>query len=234
MTENASFTNTLEPSWKLVKNHLKFLLPAIVGSAVIFILLQEFQNRAENHTILSLVAFIVSTIAGIAISLGWSNVILKFVRHSHATWSDFKTDTKIWVHYFLARIIYGIGSLVAMSIAAVPLFMSIYLSMHTAVFLIIGTIVFICGLSLFAWLLTRYLFISLVAIDHPTLNGWKLLKESAKITKGHMWKLFGFILLVTLINIVGALLLIIGLAFTVPVTMIAVGYVYDHLKKHTK
>ncbi len=231
MTETFSFTATIQSSWDLVKKHLKFLLLSTIASAVILIVLQELQNLTEGHGILSVLAMIFSTIVGIAVSLGWTQVVLKLIRHEKATWVDFQTDTKIWVHYFIARIIYGIGSLIAIIMAAVPVFMLIFLSMNNVGFLIIGTIAFLFGLTVFAWLLTRYIFISFVAIDHQNLNGWKLLKESAKITKGNMWRLFGFLLLITLVNIIGLLFFIIGLVITVPVTMIATAYVYDHLKK---
>lgn len=231
MTETFSFTATIQSSWDLVKKHLKFLLLATIASAVILIILQWLQSLTENHGILSFLVVIISTVGGIALSLGWANVILKLIRHGKAIWSDFQTDTKIWVHYFLARVMYGIVSLISVTIAAVPVFMLVFLSIYNVPFLIVGSIAFIFGLSLFAWLLTRYIFISFVAIDHPNINGWKLLKESAKITKGNMWRLFGFLLMVTLINIIGLLLFIVGLLVTVPVTMIATAYVYDHLKK---
>jgi hypothetical protein len=231
MTETFSFTATIQSSWDLVKKHLKFLLLSTIASAVILIVLQELQNITEGREILSIFAMILSTVVGIAVSLGWAQVILKLIRHGKTTWSDFQTDTKIWVHYFLARIMYGIVSLISVTIAAVPVFMLIFLSIYNVPFLIIGSIAFILGLSLFAWLLTRYIFVSFVAIDHPNLNGWKLLKESAKVTKGNMWRLFGFLLMITLINVIGLLFLIVGLIITVPVTMIATAYVYDHLKK---
>ncbi len=231
MTETFSFTATIQSSWDLVKKHLKFLLLSTAASAVILLVLQELQNLTEERGILSILAMVLSTVVGIAVSLGWSQVILKLIRHGKTTWHDFQTDTKIWVHYFLARVMYGIVSLISVTIAAVPVFMLIFLSIYSVPFLIIGSIAFIFGLSLFAWLLTRYIFISFVAIDHPNINGWKLLKESAKITKGNMWRLFGFLLMVTLINIIGLLLFIVGLLVTVPITMIATAYVYDHLKK---
>lgn len=52
------------------------------------------------------------------------------------------------------------------------------------------------------------------------------LKESARITKGHKWQLLGLVLLGALLNVLGAIALIIGLLVTVPVTMLAFAHAY--------
>ena len=55
------------------------------------------------------------------------------------------------------------------------------------------------------------------------------LKQSAKITKDTKWTLFLFGLLSGLINLLGALLLLVGLFATVPTTMMAKAFVYRKL-----
>lgn len=230
MTEKKSFTSSVVISWDLFKKHFRFLVPAIAASAVVWALMQVLQKTTERYAFLSFLALVISTVASIAIALGWSHVVLKLVRHTKVSWADFQTNTKIWVNYFLARILYGVCTFVGIIMFVVPLFMIIVLGIHVAWFVIIGSLIALAGLVLVSWLLTRYAFISLIAVDNPRMNGWKLLKESAKITKGHMWKLFGFLLLIVLINIIGALVLFIGLVVTIPVTMMAKGYVYNHLK----
>ena len=58
------------------------------------------------------------------------------------------------------------------------------------------------------------------------------LRESAEMTHGIKWHLLGFFIIILLLNIVGALLLLVGLLVSVPVTMIAYAHVYQKLRVH--
>jgi uncharacterized membrane protein len=58
------------------------------------------------------------------------------------------------------------------------------------------------------------------------------LRRSWRQTRGHGWRLFGFFLTLIGINIVGALLLFVGLLVSVPVSMLAWAHVYHKLKNH--
>lgn len=60
------------------------------------------------------------------------------------------------------------------------------------------------------------------------------LKRSAELTSGVKWKLFLFFLALTGINILGALLLLIGLFLTIPTTMMAAAFVYRKLLAQTE
>src|SRR3989344_892928 len=56
------------------------------------------------------------------------------------------------------------------------------------------------------------------------------LKESWRITKGNRFNLFIFVLVLTVINILGALALLVGLLVSIPVTMLAVVHAYRTLE----
>lgn len=59
------------------------------------------------------------------------------------------------------------------------------------------------------------------------------LKKSAELTKGSRNNLFLFTILVALINILGALVFVIGLFATIPTTMMAMVYVYKKLSSES-
>ncbi len=59
---------------------------------------------------------------------------------------------------------------------------------------------------------------------------WRAVKRSRDLTRGHKWDLFGFFLVIMLLNILGALAFGIGLIITIPVTAIALAHIYDALK----
>lgn len=66
------------------------------------------------------------------------------------------------------------------------------------------------------------------------LGSIKSLKASIKITSGATPKLLLFIIVLVLINFLGALALLIGLLITIPVTYIALAYVYRSLLAQTE
>lgn len=233
MTERISGPSAVSSAWSTFKKNWKFIIPAGIATLVIMILLQMLQKSVQDSPIIGLIFALISVVIGIAIALGWSQVILKLVRHQHVDWDSFKTNTNIWFPYFVARLILGVFMFLSLLLIGVPLLFIIGSAVAASVsLLIIGIIIGIAGIALFLWIGIRYMFISFVAID-KNVSGWKIMKESARLTKGHIVELFVFGLFILLINIVGLLLLVVGLAITIPLSKIATGYVYEHLKgKH--
>ena len=60
------------------------------------------------------------------------------------------------------------------------------------------------------------------------------MRMSSRITQSVKWKLFGFGLVLALINIVGTICLFVGLLVTVPVTLLAFSFVYRKLLEQTE
>ena len=64
-----------------------------------------------------------------------------------------------------------------------------------------------------------------------SLGPIEAMKESARITKGHRWQLLGLFGLAALLNIAGALALLVGLLVTIPVTFLAAAHAYRTLSR---
>ncbi len=79
---------------------------------------------------------------------------------------------------------------------------------------------------------TRYCFAPLLALDHK-LDPFTAMGESARLTEGERWRLFGFGWALIGINLLGALALGVGLLFTVPVSFLAAVHVMRHLQVRT-
>lgn len=77
-------------------------------------------------------------------------------------------------------------------------------------------------------LAVRFAFVRYISVEKG-LAPREALKASVLLTKGYRWKIFGFALLCVLINILGALCLLVGLFFTLPLTAIAFGIFYRKL-----
>lgn len=107
---------------------------------------------------------------------------------------------------------------------------------YLATSLLVGLIVF-GGLLLLIvpgiiWLL-KYQYAPILVLDKK-LDITEAIRTSGEITKGHKGWLFGFAIVMGLINIAGALALIVGLLFTIPITIMAYIYVYRQFSAGVK
>jgi uncharacterized membrane protein len=98
-------------------------------------------------------------------------------------------------------------------------------SLLTGIIVVIGFILLIVP-GIFAMIV--FAFTTYLVIDR-NLGPIEALKESARLTKGHRWLLLGLFFLVLLINILGAICLLVGLLVTIPVTSMAIIHAYRSL-----
>ncbi len=95
------------------------------------------------------------------------------------------------------------------------------------IMMVIGFILLIVpGIYVFV----RFMLLPYVFVDQKL--GWQeALKEASRLSEGYRWNLLGFALLLILINFVGALLLLVGLLVSIPVSAMAMAMAYEHIKK---
>ncbi|MDP8263350.1 MAG: hypothetical protein P9M13_08610 [Candidatus Ancaeobacter aquaticus] len=98
------------------------------------------------------------------------------------------------------------------------------------VFMILVTIGFILLIVPGIIVAIACMFFTYLIVD-KNMGPIESLKKSAAITKGARFDLFVFIIVLGIINIIGALCLGIGLFVTAPTTMVAMAYVYRQLVK---
>src|SRR3989338_6392547 len=98
-------------------------------------------------------------------------------------------------------------------------------SILVGVIVVIGLILFIVPGIIWA---LRYLFVPYLVMERK-LAPFEALKESARITYGHKWQLLGLLCLIVLINILGAILLLVGLLVSIPVSSLAMVHAYRTL-----
>lgn len=99
---------------------------------------------------------------------------------------------------------------------------------------LISSILIISGFILLIvpgiFLAILFMFVGYLVID-TGLGPKQALKQSALMTKGSRWKLFGLSLALVGINILGLLALVVGLFVTIPVSFLAVTHAYRVLSK---
>jgi uncharacterized membrane protein len=73
-----------------------------------------------------------------------------------------------------------------------------------------------------------FMFATFIVIDRE-LGPIEAMKESNRLTKGYKWSLLGFILVITLLNLLGLIALVVGLLVTIPVSWLALVHAYRTL-----
>jgi uncharacterized membrane protein len=102
-------------------------------------------------------------------------------------------------------------------------------------YLVATVLVFICVAIGFVLLVVPGIIVGLMLMFTPylvvdkNLGAIEAMKESKRITQGSKWQLFELGVSLFLLNLVGALALLVGLLVTIPVSMLAIAHAYRQL-----
>lgn len=76
----------------------------------------------------------------------------------------------------------------------------------------------------------KYQFATYLVVDKK-LSMAKSFEESARIVDGYEWDLFGYLLIMIVLNIFGIIFFLVGVIFTLPITIAGYSYLYRQLAK---
>jgi hypothetical protein len=142
---------------------------------------------------------------GLFLALGLFRVALEITRGVQPEIGDlFKSEG--YAPYFVASILFGIG-------------------------VFVGLLLFVVPGIIFAVVFGFYGFVA--AERGNDVLALETLQRAAEISRGHRWQLFGLAIVLFLINVLGALLFVVGLLFTAGITIIAWAYTYRRLSGET-
>ena len=145
-----------------------------------------------------------SPLSSIFVGISIITISLVIIRNETPVFYDlvksFKNYKILW-HYFLASLLYMLILIVGLVALILP---GIYFGI-------------------------RLQFYKFLIIDNENLKPMDALKASMKMTKGHFWKLFGFMIVIMFINIIGIIPLGLGLIVTIPLTTLAYALLYKKL-----
>lgn len=146
-------------------------------------------------------------VVGIFIGIAALTISIIIARGHTPKYEDlFKSfkDYKITLNYFLASIIYMIVIIIGLLALIIP---GIYLAI-------------------------RLQFYKFLVIENENMRPVDTLKESYKITEGHFWDLLVFMVVIIVMNLIGAIPFGLGLVITIPITAIASAILYKKLVTH--
>jgi uncharacterized membrane protein len=189
--------------WNTFKANVGFFIVLLIIVGIVQSIPSALQTASDNASV-ELLGAVLGIVIGMFVQIGTTRIALKFVDGQKAELSDLFSRYEVFFSLLIAGIIVGIAVMVGLILLIVP-------------GIIIGII-----FSMYGY----------VIVDRG-LGPIDALKRSAAITDGARLALFGFAIVLMLLNIVGFLALVIGLFVTIPISMIAMAYVYRKLDSQT-
>jgi uncharacterized membrane protein len=201
-----SAEEALQYGWNTMKANIWFFVGVLVVAWALTGVPHIIANiLQEQSTGLSFLFRIIGWVANIIVSIGMITIALKFLDNQDPKFEDlFSFKPYFWK----------------------------YLGASILMFLIVwvGIILFIIpGVY---WAL-KFQFFGYFVVEQGR-DPVEAMRMSSRITQSVKWKLFGFGLVLALINIVGTICLLVGLLVTVPVTLLAYSFVYRKLLEQTE
>lgn len=188
------------------KNFFFFVVLLLIVTAVNMVpgIISGMFERG-NGAILGFLATLIGWALQLAVSLGLIGIALKIHDKKKVSYKNLFDYFTLVIPYFFASILYGL-------------------------IIVAGFILFVVPGVIWA---IKFRYYTYFMVD-KNFGPIRALKASAKITTGSKWNLFLLGLLLALINIAGALLLLVGLFATVPLSMMAEAYVFRRLSSSKK
>lgn len=192
--------------FELAKKNIIFFIGIFVIVVVISVISSAIQISVslEKQSMLYILLNVLTFIVNAIIGIGLIKISLEFIDNKKPKFSDL-FYVKPLVNFILASLIRGVITF-------------------------IGFILFIIPGIIFS---IRLQYVPYLIVD-KNLPPKEAIKKSWEMTKGNTWNLFFFGILLFLINVLGAILLLVGLFITVPLTMLATTFVYRKLLLHSK
>ncbi len=191
--------------WDKTNDHLKFFIPFVAVLIVLVIGLNMLVGSLQGSRGAYTLLNVVGTVIDVIVTLGLIKLSLDVAKGGVPSVKAVFSQTHHFFRYFFASLLYALVVFGGLLLLVVP-----------------GVI----------WAIRfRYFGYAIVEKDMGILPS---LKESYRLTKGHTWNLFVFALALFAINVLGFIPLGLGLLVTIPISMIAVAYVWHKLSTQVK
>ncbi len=192
--------------FKLAKKNIIFFIGLFVIVVIISMVTGGVQMAAafDKQPMAYIILYVLTFIVNSIVAMGLIKITLEIIDKKKPKFSDL-FYVKPLVNFILASLIRGVITFIGF------------------ILLIIPGIIFSIRLQYVPYL-----------IVDKNLPPVEAIKKSWEMTKGSTWNLFFFGILLFLVNVLGAILLLVGLFVTVPLTMLATTFVYRKLLLHSK
>ncbi len=188
--------------WETMKNNIGFFIGLLIVAGIVTIVPRIIQALTEKSLpVFSILFGILAAVLQMIVSLGLIRIALNFVDNVESRTSDLFSCIPLFFKYLLASILYGLIVMLGLILLIVP-----------------GII----------WAI-KFQFYGYLIVDR-NLGPIEALKGSSAVTRGAKGDLFVLGFLLGLINLLGALCLLIGLFATIPTAMVSLAFVFRRLQ----
>ena len=228
MEHTLSIEESLRFGWAKTKEHsgiiFQVLLTLIALQMVQQVVMRLFNGMPEG-TVDTAILFVLSVLLGI----GFTRITMLITEGKHARYQDIIPPIGLAVAYAGATILAGLITLLPLVGALVLSVVAYTLLPYTAA-TVVSAVVVAAALVAAVYFILRYALVRFAILDDVGMV--KSLRTSALATRGRKWWLLGFFITLILINLLGVMLLFVGLLLTVPISMFAFALVYVKLHTH--
>lgn len=199
--------NFISEGWKFTKEHLGFLISYVIIGLVMSLLFSGVADALmeQGRTLLAILMHLAGWVVGTFIQMGLYNSALLITSGIKPGFNQLYSNDKHFVSYAISSILFSIMVLIGFLLLIVPGF----------------------------YIMARFWLFPFFILDKD-MGPVEALKAASEASEGKRWFLFLLILVLVLLNIAGALLLGIGLLFTIPITFLALALVYRRLTNTEK
>lgn len=202
MNKRFSCETVIRYGWETMKKNLGFFIGVLLLAGFTIIIPNIISKLTEESMPAFSTCFgVLGGIFQIIVSMGLIRISLNFVDNVESRAGDLFSCIPLLLKYFIASLIYGI-----------------IVGFGLILFIVPGII----------WAI-KFQFYSYFIVDKRS-GPIEALKQSSAITRGAKGDLFVLGLLLFLINLLGALCLLIGLFATFPTTLVALAFVFRRLQ----
>lgn len=195
-------TGLVQQGWESFKKDWQLILGSVLIIWVVSLVLEAVAGVFENEApFVSFIVIVLSIIVSIILQLGLTQITLNLVYGKPAEIGQLIGDRTLMLRFFGTSVVYALIVIGGLILLIVP-----------------GII----------WAI-KYSQFSFLIVDRK-MDAFASLSESARITSGHKLQLFWLSLLLVVINIAGALLFLVGLLITIPVSVMVYAHVYKELQ----
>ena len=203
-------------AWKIVRGNLSFFVGFMLFVTLINIapelIIRKYDDVLADNKNLSIfvqgILFIIQLIVGYLIV----KIPLLTIEGKEINKENILSSSRTFYNYTIGSAIYGIG---------IILLIMIMNSIGQAGIIVVFPLIF---------LILKFQFVNFIIIDKK-INVLSAFRISNEITKDELTELFLFIILMFLLNLLGAFVFLIGLLITLPISIVAIALIYTELIK---
>jgi uncharacterized membrane protein len=189
----------LKLGWQLFKEHLAILVGSTACVALCSYLLSYFSDKSKEQPIL-IIGSLSAYFLVLLVGIGYLKILFKIYDKQEADPKElFSNVRKIW-DWFVGTLLYSLMVGVGFIFLIVP---GVYLMIHFAFF--------------------QYFIVD------KNFGPIEALKASSKLTDGKKWEVLVLLIVIGLLNILGAILFGVGFLITCPVSSLAMIHIYRSL-----